>query len=84
VAEAAFVHALLDADGRPRYVAQSKDVRARVAEHWKTRRRPPTRNRAFYAWLCSLGLRPECRVIAQVPYADRYKQEHFTEQLHAA
>ena len=72
------MYAVLDVDGRPRYVGHSRDAEQRVRLHWKHRRNP-YRNRenpGFYGWLQSLASRPQHCVLAVIPFADRYEAEH--------
>jgi hypothetical protein len=76
--ETAYVYAVLDVDGRPRYVGHSLDPEQRVYSHWR-HRRTPLRNRenlGFYGWLQSLACRPQYCILAVVPFADRYTAEH--------
>jgi len=59
------------------YVGHSKDVSARMETHWK-HRRSPWRNQdnpQFYGWLQSLLFCPGHRILAVVPYGERYQRE---------
>jgi hypothetical protein len=60
-----------------RYVGHAKDVPARVAEHWKHRHHEGRlrENPRLYGWLSEFLICPPHRVLAAVPYEDRYQRE---------
>jgi hypothetical protein len=71
------IYALLDHQGCPRYVGWSRDPAARVAMHWRHRGKKDRyrQNPALAEWLQGMLLPPDWRVLATVPWADRYQQE---------
>jgi hypothetical protein len=71
------IYALLDQAGKPVYVGWSKDPAARVGMHWRHRGKQDLhrQNPALADWLQSMLFPPAWRVLATVPYADRYQRE---------
>jgi hypothetical protein len=67
---------LLD-DGQPVYVGWSADPAARVAMHWRHRGKQALarHNPALADWLQGMLFPPAWRVLASVPYAERYQRE---------
>lgn len=72
------IYGIIDpASGAVVYVGHSADPDARMAGHWK-QRHSVQRNKAnpgFNQWLSSLLLPPSYRVLAVVPWSQRYTAE---------
>ncbi|MGV9243577.1 NUMOD3 domain-containing DNA-binding protein [Streptomyces sp. NPDC003710] len=68
----AFIYALVDAKGTPRYVGSTVDVEARLRYHWSHRRQP---RHVVSAWLNQLDEPPLIAVLQGVAPEDRYGAE---------
>ncbi|WP_430378428.1 GIY-YIG nuclease family protein [Streptomyces sp. B1-3] len=68
----AFVYALMDADGAPRYVGSTADPEARLRYHWSHRRDP---RKAVNTWLGRLPEPPTIELLAVVPHDQRLAVE---------
>lgn len=61
----------------PKYVGWTRDVSARVDQHWKKRRDKKRRreNPQLCEWLSSMLFPPAVQVLDTVPWASRYRAE---------
>ncbi|WP_019066154.1 NUMOD3 domain-containing DNA-binding protein [Streptomyces hokutonensis] len=71
-ASIAFVYALIDAKGTPRYVGSTVDVEARLRYHWSHRRQ---QRHVVSSWLNELDEPPLIAVLRGVAPEDRYAAE---------
>ena len=79
----AHIYALLEPETRkPRYVGHSRDVKARLRQHWMYRQGAiQKKNPQLVAWICSLDDPPEYFIFESVPWELRHKAEHYYTDL---
>lgn len=83
-----YIYALLDIDGTPRYVGQTKNVHVRLRNHWGSRHHAAERpTRRLGAWLASLEQKPAISVLEIVDCDRGFEAEaawtvRFREQGH--
>lgn len=68
----AFVYALVDGEGKPRYVGSTTDPKARLKYHWSHRRNPQS---PVNTWLSELDEPPGVELLAAVPHDQRLTVE---------